>query len=192
MHVTSREEKGRLIELWMAEYGTELLRMNYLYLKDRQLAEDVTQETFLKAFRQLDSFRGESSPKTWLVRIAINLCKDEWKRAWNRLVDAADKDEAFERGLQDTEQRGRGSEARTPEEQAMEKQRSQELLCGVMDLTDKSKEVILLYYYQELSLGEIAEILEIPEDTVSTRLRRARLQLKEKLKGWWENEREIG
>ena len=56
----------------VAQYEVMLLRTCYMYLRDRGLAEDATQETFLKAYKALDSFRGESSEKTWLMRIAMN------------------------------------------------------------------------------------------------------------------------
>ena len=57
-------------------YGDAILRLCILYLGDRQLAEDAFQETFLKAWEKWDGFRGESSVKTWLTRIAVNTCRD--------------------------------------------------------------------------------------------------------------------
>ena len=69
----------------VAEYEVILLRTCYMYLHDKALAEDATQETFLKAYKALDSFRGESSEKTWLMRIAMNTCRDMKRSAWFRL-----------------------------------------------------------------------------------------------------------
>lgn len=60
----------------VAQYEVILLRTCYMYLHDKALAEDATQETFLKAYKALDSFCGESSEKTWLMRIAMNTCRD--------------------------------------------------------------------------------------------------------------------
>ena len=69
------------------QYQTELLRMCCLYLRDAELAKDAVQETYLKAYRALDSFRGECAEKTWLLRIAINTCRDMRRSAWFRHID---------------------------------------------------------------------------------------------------------
>ena len=80
----SREERlDRLIR----RYGKELLRLCYVYLKDASQAEDAVQETFLKAYRRMDTFRGQSSEKTWLFAIAVNVCRDMCRSAWFRCVD---------------------------------------------------------------------------------------------------------
>ena len=63
------------IERLMEQYGSSLLRMSALYLKDASLAQDAVQETFLKAYRCLENYRGESSEKTWLTTICINTCR---------------------------------------------------------------------------------------------------------------------
>ena len=67
-------------------YQEELLRVCFLYLQDRGLAEDAVQETFLKAYRALPRFREKCSPRTWLTRIAINTCKDYRRTFWFRRV----------------------------------------------------------------------------------------------------------
>ena len=64
------------LDQMVRQYEKDLLRICCIYLRDRTAAEDVVQETFLKAFRNIESFRGESSEKTWLIRIAINCCRD--------------------------------------------------------------------------------------------------------------------
>ena len=77
------EEISRLAE----KYQLSLLRLCFAYLHDRTLAEDAVQETFLKAYRSISSFRNESSEKTWLSHIAINCCRDMNKSAWARFFD---------------------------------------------------------------------------------------------------------
>ena len=69
------------------EHQRMLLRLCYVYLRDEELARDAVQETFLKAYRGWAAFRGESSQKTWLTRIAVNTCKDLRRSAWHRHVD---------------------------------------------------------------------------------------------------------
>ena len=76
-----------LLALMVAQYEVALLRTCYMYLRDKGLAEDATQETFLKAYKALDTFRGESSEKTWLMRIAMNTCRDMKRNAWFRYMD---------------------------------------------------------------------------------------------------------
>lgn len=74
---------NRLVE----QYQTDLLRMCYLYLHDAELARDAEQETYLKAYRALDSFRGECGEKTWLMKIAMNTFRDLRRSAWFRHID---------------------------------------------------------------------------------------------------------
>ena len=69
------------------QYQAVLLQMCFMYLHDRTMAEDAVQETFLRAFRYYESFRHECSEKTWLMRIAINTCKDIRRGAWFRHTD---------------------------------------------------------------------------------------------------------
>ncbi len=152
----------------MAEHGNSLLRMCFLYLKDEEMARDAVQETFLKAYRKSDSFRGDSSELTWLTRIAINTCRDMRKTAWFRLFDR------------------RVALEELPEPGYVQAFRDDTVLQTVSSLPEKYRVVTLLYYYQELTQGEIAKALNIPLSTVKTRLSRARDQLRNQLKGWYE------
>lgn len=158
------------LERIVNEYGDALLRMCFLYLKDHAIAEDAVQETFLRAFRHQDGFRGESSVKTWITRIAINVCKDMLTDPWTR----------------------HRSDGELPVEAAPEPDISSEdryvISDKIANLPPKYKEVILLHYYQELKLGEIAEILGESEATIKTRLKRARDRLRSELKGVFDDE----
>lgn len=158
------------LERIVNEYGDGLLRMCLLYLKDHAMAEDAVQETFLRAFRHQDGFRGESSVKTWITRIAINVCKDMLTDPWARHRSGEDlPDEA------------------TPEPSFSSEDRY--VISGkIANLPPKYKEVILLHYYQELKLSEIAEILGESEATIKTRLKRARDMLRSELKGVFDDE----
>ena len=69
-------QKEMHLEQLMNQYGDSLLRLCYLYLKDAALAQDAVQDTFVKAWKKLDTFEGRSSEKTWLCRIAVNTCRD--------------------------------------------------------------------------------------------------------------------
>lgn len=146
-------------------YEKDLLRLCCVYLKDASMAEDAVQETFLKAYKNLHSFRGESSEKTWLIRIAINVCKDIQRTAWfrniGRMVNLDD--------------------VQIP--QVQEHDVKSAVVAEIMRLPKKLKEVVLLYYYEDMNQSEIAEILNVSITTVHRRLEKARALLKDMLEG---------
>lgn len=146
-------------------YGDGILRLCLMYLGERQLAEDAFQETFLKAWKHLPDFRGGSSPKTWLTAIAINTCRTMLRSGWFRLL----------RRSQDVET--------LLELAAPPQARDLDLARELCALPGKDREVILLYYYENLNAREIAEMLHLPANTVSTRLRAARKKLRTALEG---------
>lgn len=157
------------MERIMSEYGDSLYRMAFLYLKDAHLAEDAVQETFIKVYRSYNTFRGDSSEKTWMMRIAINICKDMLKQPWRKHVDeTAVLDEIAVVSIPDsTDYNG--------------------LMIEIMKLPPKYKEIVLLHYYQDIKTSEIAAMFEIPLGTVLVRLKRARAMLEKNLKGWYDN-----
>lgn len=152
-----REEMlARLI----AQYELTLLRMCYMYLHDRGLAEDAVQETFLKAYRAFHTFRGESSEKTWLMRIALNTCRDMKRGAWFRYVDRRVEAESI------------------PVTGEIVEYGDREMLAqAILRLPVKYREVILLYYYQDMTLQEIAHTLNIAVSTAGKRIKAACLRL---------------
>lgn len=160
------------MERLISTYGNSLLRMCFLYLKDRQLAEDAVQDTYIKVYKNYAGFRGDSSEKTWIVRIAINVCKNYLRNPWKTRINS-------DAVLADIPCRTEGMLF------------DDTVLREIMMLSPKYKEVILLFYYQELKIREIAEALHIPESTVTVRLKRAREQLKPKLKGWYYDENQL-
>ena len=149
----------------VALYEQQLLRMCYVYLHDAGLAEDAVQECFLKAYRAMDSFRGDSSEKTWLMRIAINTCKDMRRSNWFRLRTHTLR-------LEDL-----------PEAAAPFTTEDSLLTLEIMRLPHKLMEAVLLYYYQGMTVYEIAQLLGITAPSVSTRLQKARARLRTALKG---------
>lgn len=167
--VPSRENETSINKLVLL-YGNELLRMCFLYLKDIHLAEDALQDTFIKALNCYGQFNGKSNEKTWLTRIAINVCKDYLRASWWRHID--------ESAVLDS----------IPAPDGDDILQDDTLVLEIMKLSPKYKEVILLYYYQSLKTREISEVLHIPESTVSVRLKRAKEKLKSKLKGWYYDE----
>lgn len=142
------------------QYGNSVLRMCYLYVKDYQLAEDITQETFLRVYEKYDTFENRSSEKTWIMSIAVNLCKNCMRTRWFRSVSPGVIPE---------------TESKDVYESLVNKNA---VSAEIMKLSPKYREVILLYYYQQLSVKEIACVLNQKETTVLQRLKRAREYLK--------------
>lgn len=160
------DEITRLVE----QYGNDVLRTAFVMLKSRELAEDAYQETFLKVCRYYDSYRKECNERTWILGIAVNVCRDYMRSAWKRRVTVTDDFSVHT------------SESNT-EEVVEKKGEKEELLRSIMKLPDKYREMIHLYYYQELDIKEISRILKIPGGTVKSRLFKARSLLAEMLGG---------
>ncbi len=161
---TARQHAPELERL-VAQYQGAVLRTCYLYLCDRSQAEDAVQETFLKVYRNLDRFRGESSEKTWILKIAMRTCYDMNHSGWSRFFNRRVTPEML------------------PEASVPFTERDDALTQAVMRLPEKLRRVIILYYYQGLSVREIAETLGITQPSVSNRMKRGREKLKAALEG---------
>lgn len=171
--------KENLLESLIDDYGTELKRIAFLYVKDQALAEDIIQEVFISCYHHLDSFRGESSYKTWLIRITVNKSKDALK-SWS-----------FRNFIFKAEVEPKLFDSNTPEYITVMEMDKRELIQEVLKLPIKLREVIILFYYKDLSVGEIGDVLQLNENTIKSRLSRAREKLKLKLERrentWREN-----
>lgn len=150
------------LERLMNEYGDAIFRMCYLYLKDYHLAEDATQDTFINAMRSYDSFQNKSTEKTWITRIAINCCKNIIRTQWFRNA----RNNLEEHMVNATE---------SPIENFLEKD---SISRAIMELNENDRKIVILYYYQELSMKEIAGIIGKSENTTIQRINRARKKLK--------------
>ena len=152
------------------EHQTSLLRMCYLMLHDSGLAEDAVQETFVKAYRALSAFRGTSSLRTWLMRIAINTCRDMQRGSWlKHLSRTVTLDQLAE-----------PSESFPEDELAVNME--------IARLPMKLREAVLLYYYQNMGIEEVAETLGIAVSSASERLKRAKEKLRYAMKEEYFNE----
>lgn len=163
--------KEKLLESLIEDYGTELKRIAYLYVKDHALAEDIIQEVFISSYHHLDSFRQESSYRTWLMRITVNKSKDALKRwSFRNFISKADIEPEM-------------LNIHTPESDTVSGIEKKELIQAVLKLPIKLREVIILFYYKDFSVVEISSILQLNENTIKTRLFRAREKLRTKLEG---------
>ena len=158
-----REEKDYILEKIMIEYGNELVRLAFSYVKDVEIAKDMVQNTFIKCYKNLDSFRFDAQVKTWLYRITINECKD-YLKSWNyRMVQV----KSF---INETTK----SILPSTEKAVIDKYSNEEIKDTIFSLPKVYREVVYLYYYDSLSTEEIANVLDLPVNTVKTRLRRAK------------------
>lgn len=166
------------MERLIGRYGDSLLRLCTLYLRDPYLAEDAVQDTYLKVWRNWQGFQGRAQEKTWITRIAINTCKNYIRGPWKQRVETTNLTELLEGGRQLWQNAGNEYDRLG---------NTMVLMNEIMKLKDKYRLAILLYYYQELPVSEIAAVMERKEATVFTLLKRGREQLKQSLpKDIWE------
>lgn len=156
----------------MQEHSDYLLRIAYLYVKDWPTAEDTVQDVFLKFYLEFEQFEKRSSLKTNLTRITINKCKD-YLKSWRYRKQMLTNSFSYQ--------------AKKVRSTVIEQDEKLELADAVLQLPLKYREVIIYYYFEELSVLEVAQILFISDNTVKTRLRKARALLKDQLKhNQWE------
>lgn len=158
----SEPELQRLLDA----YGNDILRLCTLYLKDVHLAQDALQETYIKVWQKYYTFKNDSDEKTWITRIAINVCKNYLRTAWFKKNNVTDICEIIG----------------TRENQYKQIIESVDIINAIIKLNEKYRAVLLLYYYQEFSVKEIGEILGKKQSTVLSLLKRGREQLKDILK----------
>ncbi|MBQ4579472.1 MAG: sigma-70 family RNA polymerase sigma factor [Clostridia bacterium] len=142
---------------WLSQYGDLINRTCCLILGDRALAEDATQEVFIRAWKSMAQFRGDASPRTWLTKIAVNVCRNMRRTAWFR----------------------RNDRSVTPEDLPLSAPaEDRTLLLTVQQLPEKHRQVIVLKYYQGMSLDECAQVLGISRSAAHHRLQKALTQLR--------------
>lgn len=144
------------------KYFDTVYRLALCQTKQKQYADDVTQEVFLRFFKYEKDFDSEEHVKAWLIRVTINCSKDIFLNSWFKKT--APLSEVKEVPVFDTEEKS-------------------DLYYAVLDLPQKYKSVIHLFYYEDYSIKEIADCLGIKESTVKSQLHRGRELLKIKLKG---------
>ena len=146
----------------MDAYGEYCIRVAYLYVKDWAAAEEIVQDTFLAYYNQQEQFEGRSSLKTYLVKITIHKSHD-YLRSWKRKMA-----HIFPKRLA------------TPsiEQMKIQEEQQSEFVAALLQLPVKYREVLILYYYDDYKIKGIAELLQLSENTVKTRLVRGRDKLK--------------
>jgi len=152
------------IHYLIEKYSDMLIRISYSYMKNLSDAEDITQDVFIKFLEKRPEFENIEHEKAWLLRIAINLSKDKLKSAYFKNTAPLEGD------FIDTNQK------------------DDETIQAVLSLPLKYRSIVLLYYYEDYSISEISNILNIKESTIGSQLSRGRKLLKSILKEDFEYE----
>lgn len=141
-------------------YASDIIRVSYFYLGDRGKAEDVCHDAFVSLFVNRPALE-PGHEKTWLLKVAMNRCRDIWRSAWVRRVISGSP--AFEM---------------IPAPDTLGKHMEKaEVLQAIHSLPADFREIFILYYYQGYGISEISGILNLPEGTISSRLSRGRKKL---------------
>ena len=148
---------SEIVSAWYDQYGTDVLRLCFMYMRNRPDAEDATQETFLKIWRKLDRYeaRNNCSVRTWIMRVACNTCKDMLRKSWRKHE---------ERPVTPEDLAALGESSRE----------DRELVIDVMNLPEKYRNVLLMVYWQGMTIRETAETLRSAQSTICMRLEKAR------------------
>ena len=163
---SDRPYTGEVFDKLYTLYGNEVLRTAYYYIGEKQRAEDICQDVFTKLF----TYTGQIEPgkeKAWLIRVTINACRDYWRSSWAKRVILGPPI----------------MELIPDDRNILEEQEEKETLAkAILALPAQFREIILLYYYENFTLQEIASMLNISEGTVASRLARGRYKLEAMLK----------
>lgn len=154
------------IEQLIHTYSDYLFRVAFIYTKDERVAEEVVQDVFMKFYQTSQRFDERASLKTYLTKMTVNRSYD-YLRSWKQRTFSL---------LEQLTGTSRGVDYRV-----MQKEERGEITSAVLKLPVKYREVLLLYYYEDLQVNEVAEFLQVPVSTVKTRLQRGREKLKQAL-----------
>ncbi|HMF55731.1 MAG TPA: sigma-70 family RNA polymerase sigma factor [Pyrinomonadaceae bacterium] len=166
----------------VSERSGEVYGLLYRLTEDAEEARDLTQETFLRAFQSIKSFRGDADLKTWIYRIAINQARNRW-RWWRRrrrdVTISLDMPNGHtEQPLSDTL---RATAASDPEQETLARERERAISTALHSIGRSYREVVILRDVEGFAYEEMAKLLEISIGTVKSRLSRGRMELRRKL-----------
>jgi RNA polymerase sigma-70 factor (ECF subfamily) len=179
--LVERAQRGdkHAFELLVAKYQRKLARLLSRFIRDPAEVEDVAQEAFIKAYRALPSFRGESAFYTWLYRIGINTAKNYLVAMGRRAPTTTEFDSEDAENFEDGDQL---RDVNTPENELMSKQIAQTVNATMEALPEELRTAIVLREIDGLSYEEIATVMNCPIGTVRSRIFRARETIAERLR----------
>ena len=156
------------IKIILKDYSDMVYRLALSQLRNKADAEDIFQEVFIKYIKSEKTFDNDEHIKAWLIRVTVNCCKKLRKTAWFRhTVPLEEYSEESTNGIE---------------------YEKSEVYYAVMELPQKYRTVIHLFYYEDMQIAEISNVLNMKQSTVLSQLRRARNILRQKLKGEYDYE----
>ena len=162
-------------EQLISRYETKIYTIAYRYMGNYNDASDLAQEAFIRVYRSINSFRGESSFSTWLYRVVTNVCKDEMRRRSRQ--NTVSMDEMIEKGRAPAAE----NKHKPIEEMILRKELQDEVQAVLNSLSDDYRTIVIMRDIQGYSYEEISHFLKCSLGTVKSRLNRARNALKERL-----------
>lgn len=162
-------------EKLITSYEKVVYNISYRMFNNEEDAKDISQEVFIKFYKNLDKFDGTSKVSTWLYRITVNTCIDEMRKRKGKETSSIDEVISMDEG--DLKKQYQ-NDSKTPEEKLISKEDIDDLKKAIDSLSQNHKTLIVLRDIQGLSYSEISEITDCSLGTVKSRLARARVQLK--------------
>ncbi|MED3551245.1 RNA polymerase sigma factor [Cytobacillus praedii] len=168
-----KQSMEQYFETCIIEHGKSLFNYIYSLVRHKELAEDLYQEVLISAYLALPSFEERAKVKNWLFKIAVNKCRDYWRKekSANRFWEEKVYLYADDTNVMDQ-----------PEESILNKCSQEEMIDTLQDLPKMYREPLLLFYYHNQTLMEISDLTSLPISTVKTRMRRAKDRLRPKVK----------
>src|SRR5690625_186227 len=163
------KDTDEVIEELMTLYSKKVYLLAYSFVKNHGNAEDITQEVFIKCYKNLDKYRGDATISTWIYRITVNTAKDFLHK--NKLMQFVHPLKYITNLVND----------QTPEQALIEKNQKEQVLHAIFSLQIRYREILILYYFHDQKIDEISETLHVNANTVKSRLVRGRRKLKQKL-----------
>ena len=185
------DESGAInnVQSVIAKYSDMVYRLAYAMMMNRNDADDIYQEVFLRYIRRRPVFHSPEHARAWMLKVTANCCKNHWKSPWadGRMEPLERRDEngnsydvLEKQGMKKMQESG--ISGADPAQQCWEREQREQLRRHIGELPEQYRLVIHLYYYEELSTEEIARLLHRRTSTVRTQLVRARQQLRDILK----------
>lgn len=174
------------LQLKIDAYGSILFKLCYLRLQNEQDAEDVVQEVFYQYLKRSKPFESPEHEKAWFIKVTLNACRKVWRGFGRHPRKSLEELPGQSFGEAESEEAVPGSAVPDPEEEAVRREERRRVLAAVMALPERYRDVIHLFYYEELSVKEIARLTGRGESTVTSQLTRGRSLLKKTLKGGYD------
>ncbi len=179
-----KQGEAAAFEVLVAERSGEIYGLLYRLTENSEEARDLTQETFLRAFQNMQHFRGEADLRTWIYRIAINQARNRW-RWWRRRQrdSTVSLDSSESHGKKPLAATLRAERSNTPEQETLAHEREQALKLALQSLSRAYRETVILRDIEGFTYDEIAITLAVSVGTVKSRLARGRQELRRRLEG---------